>query len=56
MLINIIDVGQPNTHAAKNGRNYQSIEVTYKAENGQVANKKLMSFRDRKSTRLNSSH
>ena len=44
MLINIIDVGQPNTHAAKNGRNYQSIEVTYKAENGQVANKKLMSF------------
>ena len=44
MLINIIDVGQPNTHAAKNGRSYQSIEVTYKAENGQVANKKLMSF------------
>lgn len=44
MLINIIDVGQPNTHAAKNGRSYQSIEVTYKAENGQVSNKKLMSF------------
>jgi len=44
MLINIIDVGQPNTHAAKNGRSYQSIEVTYKNEQGQVANKKLMSF------------
>ena len=44
MLINIVDVGAPNTHAAKNGRSYQSIEVTYKNESGQVANKKLMSF------------
>ncbi len=44
MLINIVDVGSPNTHAAKNGRSYQSIEVTYKNEQGQVANKKLMSF------------
>lgn len=44
MLINIIDVGAPNTHAAKNGRSYQSIEVTYKDEQGQVKNKKLMSF------------
>lgn len=44
MLINIIDVGTPNTHAAKNGRSYQSIEVTYKGDNGQTATKKLMSF------------
>jgi hypothetical protein len=44
MLINIVDVGAPNTHAAKNGRSYQSIEVTYKDEQGQVKNKKLMSF------------
>jgi hypothetical protein len=44
MLINIIDVGAPNTHAAKNGRSYQSIEVTYKDDQGQVKNKKLMSF------------
>ena len=44
MLINIVDVGAPNTHAAKNGRTYQSIEVTYKNDQGQVANKKLMSF------------
>jgi len=44
MLINIVDVGEPNTHAAKNGRTYQSIEVTYKNDQGQVANKKLMSF------------
>ena len=44
MLINVIDVGTPNTHATKNGRSYQSIEVTYKGENGQVSSKKLMSF------------
>jgi hypothetical protein len=44
MLINIVDVGAPNTHAAKNGRSYQIIEVTYKNESGQIANKKLMSF------------
>ena len=44
MLINIIDVGAPNTHAAKNGRSYQSIEVTYKDEQAQTKTKKLMSF------------
>jgi len=44
MLINIIDVGQPNTHAAKNGRSYQSLEVTYKDEGGKTTTKKLMSF------------
>jgi hypothetical protein len=44
MQITIIDVGQPNTHAAKNGRTYQSMEVTYKDEQGKVNNKKLMSF------------
>jgi hypothetical protein len=44
MLINIIDVGAPNTHAAKNGRSYQSLEVTYKDDQGQVKNKKIMSF------------
>lgn len=44
MLINIIDVGQPNTHAAKNGRSYQSLEVTYKDDSGKVSSKKLMSF------------
>jgi len=44
MLINIVDVGAPNTHAAKNGRSYQSIEVTYKNDLGQTQSKKLMSF------------
>ena len=44
MLINVIDVGQPNTHAAKNGRSYQSLEVTYKDDSGKVSSKKLMSF------------
>tara|TARA_B110000977_G_scaffold195295_1_gene273491 strand:+ start:3563 stop:4105 length:543 start_codon:yes stop_codon:yes gene_type:complete len=44
MQINIIDVGTPNTHSAKNGRSYQSIEVTYKGDNGQTSSKKLMSF------------
>lgn len=44
MQITIIDVGTPNTHAAKNGRTYQSMEVTYKDEQGKVNNKKLMSF------------
>lgn len=44
MLINIIDVGAPNTHAAKNGRSYQSMEVTYKDEQAQTKTKKLMSF------------
>ena len=44
MLINIVDVGSPTTKASSNGRSYQEMEVTYKAENGQVSNKKLMSF------------
>ena len=44
MQITVIDVGAPNTHAAKNGRSYQSMEVTYKGDNGQTASKKLMSF------------
>jgi hypothetical protein len=44
MQLNIIDVGQPNTHAAANGRSYQSLEVTYKNDTGQVQGKKLMSF------------
>jgi len=44
MQINIIDVGSPNTHSAKNGRSYQSLEVTYKGDNGQTSSKKLMSF------------
>lgn len=44
MLINVIDVGSVNTHSAKNGRQYQSLEVTYKNEQGQAQSKKLMSF------------
>lgn len=44
MQIQIIDVGTPNTIAAKNGRSYQSIEVTYKGPDGRASSKKLMSF------------
>jgi len=44
MQINVIDVGSLNTHSAKNGRQYQSIEITYKNEQGQAQSKKLMSF------------
>lgn len=44
MQITVIDVGSPNTHAAKNGRTYQSLEVTYKNDQGQAQSKKLMSF------------
>jgi len=44
MQINIIDVGGLNTHQGKTGRDYQSLEVTYKGPDGRVANKKLMSF------------
>lgn len=44
MQIQIIDVGTPNTIAGKGGRNYQSMEVTYKGEDGRVTSKKLMSF------------
>ena len=46
MQISIVDVGSPNTHAAKNGRSYQSIEVMYKNDSGQAASKKLVSFRN----------
>lgn len=44
MQINIIDVGQPQTLTNRNGRQYQTLEVTYKDEFGKVTNKKLMSF------------
>ena len=44
MQIQIIDVGTPNTVAAKNGRSYQSMEVAYKGADGKVSSKKLMSF------------
>lgn len=44
MQISIIDVGSLSTHAARNGRSYQSVEVTYKNEQGQAQSKKLMSF------------
>jgi hypothetical protein len=44
MLINIVDIGKPNSKTTKNGRSYQEIEVTYKNEQGQVGNKKLISF------------
>ena len=44
MQITVIDVGQPSSHATKNGRSYQSMEVTYKNDSGQVQSKKLMSF------------
>ena len=44
MLINIIDVSQPTTNTNRNGRQYQTIEVTYKDDSGRVSNKKLMSF------------
>ena len=44
MQINIIDVGEQATHTAKNGRSYQSVEITYKGDNGQTSSKKLMSF------------
>lgn len=44
MQINIIDVGEQATHTAKNGRSYQSVEITYKGDNGQTSSKKLMSL------------
>lgn len=44
MLINIIDVAQPQTSTNRNGRQYQSVEVTYKDDQGRVSSKKLMSF------------
>lgn len=44
MLINVIDVGTPNSHPTAKGGTYQSIEVTYKGDDGKVSSKKLMSF------------
>ena len=44
MQVNVVDVSNLNTHTAKNGREYQSVEVMYKNEQGQAQNKKLMSF------------
>ena len=44
MEINIIDVASPQTSTNRNGREYQSIEVTYKDDQGRVSSKKLMSF------------
>lgn len=44
MEINIIDVAQPVTSTNRNGREYQSLEVTYKDDQGRVSSKKLMSF------------
>lgn len=44
MLINIIDVASPTTNTNRNGREYQSLEVTYKDDQGRVSSKKLMSF------------
>ena len=44
MLINIIDVAQPVTSTNRNGRQYQSIEIAYKDDQGRISSKKLMSF------------
>ena len=44
MQVNVVDVSSLKTHAAKNGRQYQSIEIMYKNDAGQAQNKKLMSF------------
>lgn len=44
MQLDIIDVSQPSTATTRNGRQYQSIEVTFKNEEGKVQSKKLMSF------------
>jgi hypothetical protein len=44
MQINIIDVATPVTNTNRNGREYQSIEITYKDDQGRVSSKKLMSF------------
>jgi hypothetical protein len=43
MQITVIDVSQ-QTHASKNGRTYQSLEVAYKNDQGQTQSKKLVSF------------
>jgi len=44
MQVNVVDVSNLNTHTAKNGREYQSIEIMYKNDQGQAQSKKLMSF------------
>lgn len=43
MIIEIIDVSQPTATKTAKGQ-YQTIEVSYKNEQGQVQGKKLMSF------------
>ena len=44
MQVNVVGVSSLNTHQAKNGRQYQSIEIMYKNDQGQAQSKKLMSF------------
>lgn len=44
MQITVVDVGSLNTMQGKNGRSYQSLEIAYKNEQGQIQSKKLMSF------------
>lgn len=44
MQITVVDVGALNTMQGKNGRSYQSLEIAYKNEQGQIQSKKLMSF------------
>jgi len=44
MQVNVVDVSNLNTHTAKNGREYQSVEIMYKNDQGQAQSKKLMSF------------
>lgn len=44
MIITIIDVSEPSEMPTKTGRTYQTIDVTYKDDQGQVKAKKLVSF------------
>jgi hypothetical protein len=43
MIVTLIDVGKPQSVKTARG-SYQSLEVSYKNEQGQVQSKKLMSF------------
>jgi|TARA_R110002153_G_scaffold87801_4_gene216769 hypothetical protein len=43
MIVTLIDVGQPQSVKTQRG-SYQSLEVSYRNESGQVQGKKLMSF------------
>jgi len=43
MIITLIDVSEPATTKTARGQ-YQSLEVSYKNEQGQVQGKKIMSF------------